>query len=199
MRFDGKVNQILEMYLNLDTKGELYPRDPNTYKIIKSDSFPIPEQAKLIDSIDEHDIYQLIDGDWFELFVKAKQEKDACIRMAGTILNNASYQEREVDASKTNTFPVVSLYQYLILNRNIKLITDNEHSIGGKSIWLKLLQDPRIKFFTAIENKLNDSKVEAFSEWIPLKKSEIKNPLQFWHDNSRTSRIASTVFMAVKK
>jgi len=29
MVFDNKINQILEMYLNLDKKGTLYPKDSN--------------------------------------------------------------------------------------------------------------------------------------------------------------------------
>ena len=51
MKFDIKVNRILEMYLNLDSQGSLYPKDPETNKVIKSDSFPIPEDAVKVDQI----------------------------------------------------------------------------------------------------------------------------------------------------
>lgn len=199
MSFDEKVNRILEMYLNLDPQGTLYPKDPETNKVIKSDSFPIPEDAVKIDNINGYDLFQVIDGDWFELYIKPEQEQEASLRLAGVLLKDGISRVRETDASKTNKFPVLSLYEYLILEKGIKLITDNEHSIGGKSIWIKLLKDPRIKFFSSIENKINDPKVSPFSEWVPLKKSEIANPLQFWDDKSRTSRMASTVLMAVKR
>lgn len=199
MKFDLKVNRILEMYLNLDPEGTLYPKDPETNKVIKSDSFPIPDDANKIDHINGYDLFEVIDKNWFELYIKPAHEEQASLRMAGVLLDKGISRVRETDASKTNKFPVLSLYEYLILEKGIKLITDNEHSVGGKSIWIKLLKDPRIKFFSSIENKINDPKVSPFSEWVPLKKSEISNPLEFWDDKSRTSRMASTVLMAVKK
>jgi hypothetical protein len=198
MAFDIEVNRILEMYLNLDTQGTLYPKDPTTNKVIKSDSFSIPDNAKVIDTIHGYDVYQLTDGDWFEFYVKSPQEQDASLRLAGTSISRDMYRVREVDASNANKFPVISLYEYLI-DKGIKLLSDNEHSIGGKKIWEKLIANPKFKFFRAIENKIKSAGVARFSEWIPLKKNELANPNQFWDDSSRTSITSSTVLMAVKK
>lgn len=199
MKFDESVNRVLEMYLNLDTQGSLYPKDPATNKIIKPDSFPIPKNASIVDQINGFDLLFLSDGDWFEFYAKDPKESEASVRMVGDILSDTVYQEREVDASKTNAFPVISLYQYIILNKNISLITDNEHSIGGKSIWIKLLKDPRIKFHYAVENKIKSDKVDKFSEWIPLTKKQLANPTEFWDEKSRYSLTSSTVIIARKK
>lgn len=199
MKFDIKVNRILEMYLNLDAQGSLYPKDPETNKVIKSDSFPIPDDAVKVDQINGFDLFEVKGEDWFELYVKSPQETEASLRMAGVILGDDVSRVRETDASKTNTFSVLSLYQYLILNKELKLITDNEHSIGGKSIWLKLLKDPRIKFYYAVENKMNNPQVEPFSEWNPLTKKQIVNPDEFWDDKSRYSLTSAVVLLATKK
>ena len=199
MKFDVRVNRVLEMYLNLDTQGSLYPRDQSTNKIIKPDSFPIPKEASKVDEINGFDLLFTTDGDWFEFYVKDPKETVASVRMAGNVLGDDVYQEREIDASKTNTFPVLSLYQYIILDKNLNLITDNEHSIGGKSIWIKLLKDSRIKFHYAIENKINSDKVEKFSEWIPLTKKQLTNPIEFWDEKIRHSLTSSVVLVAQKK
>lgn len=199
MKFDIKVNRILEMYLNLDSQGSLYPKDPETNKVIKSDSFPIPEDAVKVDQINGFDLFEVKGEDWFELYVKPVQKTEASLRMAGVILGDDVSRVRETDASKTNTFPVLSLYQYLILDKGLKLITDNEHSIGGKSIWVKLLKDPMIKFYYAVENKMNNPQVEPFSEWNPLTKKQIANPNEFWDEKSRYSLTSAVVLLATKK
>lgn len=197
--FDEKVNRILEMYLNMDTQGSLYPKDPFTNKVIKSDSFPIPENSTVAKVIHNHTIYEKTDGDWFELYAVPEGAQEASVRLAGSILGNDVYQTREVDASKDNKLPVISLYDYLIIDKGIKLISDNEHSIGGRSLWVKLLRDPRMRFHYAIENKLGNAGAEPFSQWIPLTKKQLNNPNEFWDEKSRYSLTSSVVLLVSKK
>ena len=199
MRFDETVNKFLEMYLNLDVAGSLYPKDPATNKVIKSDSFPIPEEAQKIDQINGFDLFFASGEDWFEFYVSNQNDTEASVRMAGSILDHHIYQEREIDASKTNKFPVISLYEYLILNKNIKLITDNEHSIGGKSIWIKLMKNPRIKFYHGVEHKSGSKQPLRFSEFIPFSEKQLLDPLEFWDEHSRYSKLSAVVVLAEKK
>jgi hypothetical protein len=201
MKFDEQVDKLLnEMaYLNLDKEGSLYPKDPATNKTIKPESFDVPENCKLIGTLKNHNLLREMDEDSLVIFAVPTGQEKATVKMMGEILGKDKYRVFELESSNDNKLSVVDIYHYLITVLGYTMVSDTEHTVGGKGLWQKLFTLPDLKFFSAVENHVNHPSVSRFGEWVPIKKSELNKPELFWDAESRTSRVASTAIMAVKK
>lgn len=186
-------------YLNLDKEGSLYPKDPATNKTIKPESFDVPENCKLIGTLKNHNLLREMDEDSLVIFAVHTGQEKSTVKMMGEILGKDKYRVFELESAKDNKLSVVDIYHYLIIVLGYTMVSDTEHTVGGKGLWQKLFALPDLKFFSAVENHVNHPSVPRFGEWIPIKKSELNKPEFFWDAESRTSRIASTAIMAVKK
>lgn len=186
-------------YLNLDKSGSLYPKDPKTNKLIKPDAFDVPDNCKNIGTINNHGLFREMNEDSLVIFAVPKLESKATVKMMGEILGKDKYRIFELESSENNKLSVVDIYHYLITELGYAMVSDTEHTVGGKGLWQKLFSFPDLKFFSAVENHVNHPSVSRFGEWVPIKKSELNKPELFWDAESRTSRVASTAIMAVKK
>lgn len=186
-------------YLNLDEKCSLYPKDPETNKLIKPESFVISDNCKNIGTINNHGLFRQMDEDSLVIFAVPKLENKATVKMMGEILGKDKYRIFELESSENNKLSVVDIYHYLITVLGYTMISDTEHTVGGKNLWQKLFSFTDLKFFSAVENHVNHPSVSRFGEWVPIKKFELDKPELFWDSESRTSRVASTAIMAVKK
>jgi hypothetical protein len=200
--FDNLVQKILLEfpYLNKDVTGDLYNKDEKG-SVIKPDSFPVPEGSVKIGELNGQTIVSKSETDpqpytvinvlnengvsTLELVFEPTKEKDV-------------YRGRQIESSKDNKVKATDLYYYLIKNLGYGIISDNEQTIGGQKIWLKLFEKPDIKFFQAYETKIKDPKISPISEWRPLKKSDLRDISNFWSDNPKSFQ-STVILKAIKK
>jgi hypothetical protein len=201
--FDNLVNQILLEFpmLNKDIGGDLYPKDESG-KVIKPDSFPMPDGAKKIGEVNGNSIYfkNETHPTPYSIILVSPQEGVVSLELVGELVDNnpKRFRERQIESSKTNTLKAYELYHYLITKLGFDIVSDNEQTDGGQRIWLTLFKYPDIKFWYTNETKIRDPKVSPLGKWEPIKKSDLKDVSEFWASDS-SKRQSSIVLMATKK
>lgn len=201
-KFDNLVQKILLEfpYLNKDIAGDLYPKDEKG-SVIKPDSFSVPEDSTKLGEFNNHTVMAKSETEpqpYTVINVLNQNGQSTLELILEPTKESNTYRGRQIESAKNNQIKAVDLYYFLIKNVGYSIISDNEQTIGGQKIWLKLFEKPDIKFFQAYESKIRDPKVSPISEWRLLKKSELRDISNFWSDNPKSFQ-STVILKAVKK